>query len=454
LCVSFWCLNVAKTSPGAMVPAMFSTSVLERRKSLDPGAMLRDLEASEAIFVDKENRPPKADGAKDVKVKDLGDWWLQQRRVDELQQQSLEERRFSRGAKSQWQRCEDLEAESQAQAKELSQLKDQLKREEEQRKAQAERFQLILKGSEAVDRLAGLQKLQEQMQKLQEKSSMQEEQLEALTRRPKKDAEQRSLRSLCTQTDAEESEAVVQLQEELKTVKAEAEVRTKCYRQVQEELQRECDSWQRRAQALEVVPKSEGCKACESLLAEGRELSSTVAMLKEQCENLEVENQSLRSKVDSLQENLEYVSSSHAELAGHANHRQKIRHTIQLKTDRDNTREENFRLKQRIRQLEAGRNSQGIINAVAGFAGATSDPKTPTASQRSKSGFRQPRFSGLETNRDAKEMMKIQQLEHQLERNRNNVMHFLVLIERAVAKGDGASDAATLLGALRSRFLS
>jgi len=443
-----------------MVPAMFSTSVLERRKSLDP-EMVR-LEVSEGIFVDKENRPPKAgNGAikEAVKVKDLGDWWLQQRRVDELQQQqSLEERRVSRdGAKGQWQRrCEELEAESQAQAKELSQLKDQLKREEEQRKAQAERFQLILKGSEAVDRLAGLQKLQEQMQKLQEKSSMQEEELEALTRRTKKDAEQRSLHSLCTQTDAEESEAVVhQLQEELKTVKAEAEVRTKCYRQVQEELQRECDTWQRRAQALEVVPKSEGCKACETLLAEGRELSSTVAMLKEQCENLEVENQSLRSKVDSLQENLEYVSSSHAELAGHANHRQKIRHTIQLKTDRDNTREENFRLKQRIRQLEAGRNSQGIINAVAGFSGATPDPKTPTASQRSKSGFRQPRFSGLETNRDAKKMMKIQQLEHQLERNRNNVMHFLVLIERAVAQGDGAaSDAATLLGALRSRFLS
>ena len=48
-------------------------------------------------------------------VQDLGDWWLQQRRVDEMQQQqSLEERRFSRGAKSQWQRCEELEAESQA----------------------------------------------------------------------------------------------------------------------------------------------------------------------------------------------------------------------------------------------------------------------------------------------------------------------------------------------------
>ena len=48
---------------------------------------------------------------------DLGDWWLQQRRVDELQQQrSLEERRVSRdGAKGQWQRrCEELEAESQA----------------------------------------------------------------------------------------------------------------------------------------------------------------------------------------------------------------------------------------------------------------------------------------------------------------------------------------------------
>ena len=31
--------------------------------------------------------------------------------------------------------------------------------------------------------------------------------------------------------------------------------------------------------------------------------------------------------------------------------------------------------------------------------------------------------------------MKIQQLEQQLERNRNNVMHFLVLIERAVWGG-------------------
>ena len=40
------------------------------------------------------------------------------------------------------------------------------------------------------------------------------------------------------------------------------------------------------------------------------------------------------------EENLAYVSSSHAELAGHANHRQKIRHTVQLKEDRDSMREE------------------------------------------------------------------------------------------------------------------
>ena len=39
-------------------------------------------------------------------------------------------------------------------------------------------------------------------------------------------------------------------------------------------------------------------------------------------------------------ESLEDVSSSHAELAGHANHRQKIRPTVQLKEDRDNYREE------------------------------------------------------------------------------------------------------------------
>ena len=31
---------------------------------------------------------------------------------------------------------------------------------------------------------------------------------------------------------------------------------------MQEELQRECDTWQRRAQSLEVVPKSEGTGPC------------------------------------------------------------------------------------------------------------------------------------------------------------------------------------------------
>jgi len=71
-------------SPGAMVPAMFSTSVLERRKSLDP-EMVRQLEVSEGIFVDKENRPPKAGNgaikeAVKVKVGDgygLGGWFVQ-----------------------------------------------------------------------------------------------------------------------------------------------------------------------------------------------------------------------------------------------------------------------------------------------------------------------------------------------------------------------------------------
>lgn len=67
-----------------MVPAMFSTSVLERRKSLDP-EMVRQLEVSEGIFVDKENRPPKAGNgaikeAVKVKVGDgygLGGWFVQ-----------------------------------------------------------------------------------------------------------------------------------------------------------------------------------------------------------------------------------------------------------------------------------------------------------------------------------------------------------------------------------------
>ena len=51
-----------------------------------------------------------------ILVQDLGDWWLQQRHKDELQQQqTLEERRMSRSGAGRWQRrCEELEAESKA----------------------------------------------------------------------------------------------------------------------------------------------------------------------------------------------------------------------------------------------------------------------------------------------------------------------------------------------------
>ena len=48
----------------------------------------------------------------------------------------------------------------------------------------------------------------------------------------------------------------------------------------------------------------------------------------------------------------------------------------------------NFRLKQRIRQLEAGRSSQGIIQAVAGWSGGGATPDAKTPARHAKSGFR------------------------------------------------------------------
>ncbi|CAK9003869.1 unnamed protein product [Durusdinium trenchii] len=296
---------------------MFSTSVLERRTSLDP-QMESEAGRRVALF-DKENRPNLANiQSKEAnKAKDVGEWWLQQRR----DQQSL----WEKGEAKLKKRCEELENERQAQAEKLLELEERLKWEEEQRKAQAQRLQLVLRGSEAVEKLACLQKLHEQMRLLKERTTQHEEKLQAFTKeRPAGEANDSPRLATSMEAVGEVEKLKQELQQikaELAEAQAEAEVRKKCSREVQEELQRDCDSWQRHARTLELATAGAGCCSCERLFAEGRELSATVAMLQDQCETLEVENQSLKGKVESLQENLEYVSSSHAELAGHVNHR-------------------------------------------------------------------------------------------------------------------------------------
>ncbi|CAE7040804.1 Hmmr [Symbiodinium natans] len=449
---------------------------------------------------DKENRPAQDPEAKVNKSA----WWQQQCDADALKQQQAQQR-LRAGAEEQLQRlrsarrsegagedpselrrrCRELELERDALSL-RAQAALRLEAELEAEKARAAHLAQQLRGSEAAARRAGLHELCEQVKNLNRQADLHEEQLAAISNRRMASTLVRSVvsRVLARQspdlqkpdrvcdgvrmvrsedvavqaelrTEASpESEELRLLRAELSEARAAAEVRRSCGREVREGLQKDCERWRRHAEGLEkqvdqLGRSMQGCETCAMLLAESQELALTVTTLKNQCEALEVERKSLTSRVTSLQENLEDVSSSHAELAGHVNHRQKIRHTVQLKEDRDSYREENFRLKQRILQLEAGNSSQGIVQAVAGFSG--SEPRGHRVSRLSS----RPSCRGATENLDGSQRLqkRCQQLERELERNKVNVTHFLAIIERAVSM-EGEPTVAALLEALRERFLS
>ncbi|CAE7556730.1 BET12 [Symbiodinium sp. CCMP2456] len=471
---------------------MFSTSVLECHKSLDQAMKQSVLtenlpdRASKrpswpsrlgpGLFAsDKENRPETE--ALEMKVTKSA-WWLQQREADALKQQQLQQR-LRAGAEEQLQhvrsarrseggalepsdsglrrRCQELERERDSlelRAKAARRLEAELEAE----KAKSARLAQLLRGSEAATCRLGLHEMSEQVKYLSRQADLHEEQLAFISNRRTASALVRSIvqRVLARQSpEAEvcgaldvavqaelgtEAEELSTLRSELADARAAAEVRRSCGREVREGLQKDCERWRRHAEGLEkqvdqLGRSMQGCETCTAMLAESQELALTITALKNQCDGLEVERKSLASKVDSLQESLEEVSSSHAELAGHANHRQKIRHTLQLKDDRDSYREENFRLKQRILQLEARNSSQGIVQAVAGHSG--SELRGSRVSRLSSRPASRGGTDGLDGSQRCLQK-RCQQLERELERNKINVTHFLAIIERAVPSKGGA----------------
>jgi len=432
---------------------------------------------------DKENRPEIE--APEMKVT-KSTWWQQQRDADALKQQQLQQR-FRAGAEEQLQhvrsarrseggavetsdselrrRCQELELRARAALR--------LEAELEAEKAKSARLAQLLRGSDAATCRLGLHEMSEQVKHLSRQADLHEEQLAAISNRRTASALVRSVvqrvlarqtpeaqvcRALDVAVQAElgtEAEELSTLRSELADARAAAEVRRSCGREVREGLQKDCERWRRHAEGLEkqvdqLGRSMQGCETCTAMLAESQELALTITALKNQCDGLEVERKSLASKVDSLQESLEEVSSSHAELAGHANHRQKIRHTLQLKDDRDSYREENFRLKQRILQLEARNSSQGIVQAVAGHSGG--ELRSGRVSRLSSRPASRGGHDGLDGSQRCLQK-RCQQLERELERNKINVTHFLAIIERAVSTEGESKSVTALLQALRDRFL-
>ncbi|CAJ1419227.1 unnamed protein product [Effrenium voratum] len=144
---------------------MFSTSVLECRKSLDREAPRRGLFAW-----DKENRP--SDANKEPKVRELCE---EPRRV-QLEEEKQDLQRQLRDAHQGRKAAEA--AFFRPRAPPVSGL---WRRRVSQAKAQ--KLQLVLRGSVASEQLAGLHQLQQQMRQISGHMTLQEEQLQCLTNR-------------------------------------------------------------------------------------------------------------------------------------------------------------------------------------------------------------------------------------------------------------------------------
>mmetsp|Transcript_28476 Transcript_28476/g.51484 ORF Transcript_28476/g.51484 Transcript_28476/m.51484 type:complete len:502 (-) Transcript_28476:106-1611(-) len=168
----------------------------------------------------------------------------------------------------------------------------------------------------------------------------------------------------------------------------------------------------------------------EQLLAQSRQLADTNSMLKQECECLRAENHGLKDTVVMFEESLEKVSCQHAELAGHANHRQKIRHMQQLKDDREHLRSENQQLRLRLKRAEASSCNRNLYEAMSGAM-----ESVPS----SKLGKTIPRTGAVA---EGSEPARCMRLEQDLERATINFRHLLDLIEFAVSMGGrtGASE--------------
>jgi len=216
--------------------------------------------------------------------------------------------------------------------------------------------------------------------------------------------------------------------------------------------QEDCQRWQQRVQDLEHQLGNLGktddqpeenvdFNKSDALLAQNHELLMTVSALKRECETIQAENQCLQETVADLEQSLDAVSGQHAELAGHINHRQKIRHTLQMKQERDKLRENNLKLQQRISVLEASQSSQALMSALGGPMPSTPSCRGADAIKLNASTPKNARSSvssrrsllPVDGNVPAAER-RCQQLERDLDHMSINFKHLTTLLERAFSK--------------------
>lgn len=260
------------------------------------------------------------------------------------------------------------------------------------------------------------------------------------------------------------------------------------YRQILSETQESLATWRHRAEVarskLEGTPSP--CKRSDSgnwsptpseawedimgtdnrmeakLRVQNRELTLTLRQFRQDLEILEAENTSLREASAIMEDDLDRVTGCHAELLGHVNHRQKIRYTMKLKEEIGRLIAELKKARRRIVQLEVGRDSENLIEALSSFSSLSGKTKEPRCARLQ--GLAQPRRCAKATrqSRGPDEDVRLEEVERKCEMQQNvlesitvDFQHVKALIERVVMLADterrcgGQGSFAALLQRLR-----
>ncbi|CAE7591480.1 GIP [Symbiodinium natans] len=247
------------------------------------------------------------------------------------------------------------------------------------------------------------------------------------------------------------------------------------WRQKAQSLQRDEDRTKRQNQDISCLELE-----VKDLHQQNAQLLLTFQQFKAELDTALAENHSLQDTIDMYETNLQRATDQTAELMGHNNPKQKIRHMVNLKEENKELRDQLKKAKQRITQLGVSRKGEGLLEALASFShshgagdqlsvpaspwapetpakGAeTRTPKRPGTPTRKPASARGARSNPLEEEyqvRMVEEERRRQMQDRAVERVQTDFQHFIALIERAVLSEDRVEDSpnpAALLERLRA----
>jgi hypothetical protein len=213
----------------------------------------------------------------------------------------------------------------------------------------------------------------------------------------------------------------------------------------------------------------------EKQLEQNKQLTASMQNVEHDWEVAHTENKSLREILGDFEVDLENTKEENAKLAGHTNHKQKVKYHLKVKEENTQLKQQVSELRQRVSQYESGKRGSSLLEALASFGGGAGgpgelsvcgqsvcstrgqEPRTPNPKGPPRTP-RRPNSAGPQSARGRGSMeadlacpsCALQQ--RATERTIVDFQHVVTLIERAVfAGGVGAStsDPSSVLDRLR-----